>query len=129
MALRPVAGCVLMTGCSTSGMSLTMSASLLPGAYFLALPRWIARRPRSEACSPSGSDSKAAAALANTVSPRDLPFSIGNFAGVQQRPARRGLGVGHVRVPSPARIGVADRLAILDDIGKHQDFRISRKGE
>src|ERR1700724_1328742 len=52
-----------------------------------------------------------------------------NFTGVQQRPARRRLGVGHVRMPGPARIGVADRLAILDDVGEHQDFRVSRKGE
>ena len=52
-----------------------------------------------------------------------------NFTGLQHRPARRRLSVGHVRMPGPARIGIADRLAILDDVGKHQDFRVSRKGE
>jgi hypothetical protein len=39
-----------------------------------------------------------------------------NFKGVQQRPARRRLGVGQVGVPGPARIGIADRLAVLDGL-------------
>jgi hypothetical protein len=32
-------------------------------------------------------------------------------------------GVGHVRVPSPARIGIADRLSILDDVGEHASLK------
>ena len=32
-------------------------------------------------------------------------------------------------MPSAARIGIADRFAVLDDIGEHQDFRVPRKSK
>ena len=32
-------------------------------------------------------------------------------------------------MPGPASIGIADRLAVLDDVGEHQDLAVARQRE
>ena len=48
------------------------------------------------------------------------------FQCVEQRRARRLVGIGHVGVPHAARIRVTDILAVLFDVGDVENFRVVR---
>ena len=52
-----------------------------------------------------------------------------DLARVEERAARRRLGVRHVGVPGAARIGVSDRLAVHDDVGEHEDLGMAGQRE